>query len=542
VRLHRVQRVRCNDPKPQRGEAPSQIRARPRLSSPALVCMRVLPHRTCRVMTRNSDVVSSTGHNPAANGDPFGVRRRTPTHTLKSALVWGTKRARIMSGRLGQPLAAASISAFVVFAGGAGLTYVTHLVTARIVGPDSYGVYAYVLAWVTLLAYLSTLGFHVSLLRFLPAYRAKQDWPRARGIIQYSQRGAAGTSIAIVLIGILVILALHGSIRPELANTFLVGLAAVPFIALHLIGAAAVRAFGGVVTALAPERIVRDSLSVALIAAVFWSNLFHPDAPLAMVAMLASSVVTLALVQIFLRRLRPEALQHEKAAYAAEDWFRPTLPLTIIMIADNLMSRSGVISLGLIGNTRDAGIFFVAFNIALLTALPRMAVATVFAPTVSELFARGDQAGLQAVAAKAACLSLLGTACAAVPLLLIIHPLLAWFGYEFVAGAPVVVILVLGQLFAAACGPQQHLITMTGHERTGAAILVACALSNFIACMLTIGSFGMTGAAFAMTGTLVAWNIAMAIFIYRRLHIVPGLIAALLKVLGDNGSCWNARR
>jgi O-antigen/teichoic acid export membrane protein len=158
-------------------------------------------------------------------------------------------------------------------------------------------------------------------------------------------------------------------------------------------------------------------------AVAFWGNLYRLDATLAMGATLVSSLVMLGLVRIFLRRMRPPSMDHAKPAYAAGDWWRPTLPLTVIMAADNLMSRSGVIALGLAGNTRDAGIFAVAFSMAILTALPRMAVATVFAPTVSALFARGDQAGLQSLSAKAACLSLLGTTCSAIPLLLLAQPL-----------------------------------------------------------------------------------------------------------------------
>jgi O-antigen/teichoic acid export membrane protein len=186
--------------------------------------------------------------------------------------------------------------------------------------------------------------------------------------------------------------------------------------------------------------------------------------------------------------------------------------------------------LGLAGNTRDAGIFAVAFGMAILTAMPRMAVATVFAPTVSALFARGDQAGLQSLSAKAACLSLLGTTCSAIPLLLLAQPLLAWFGRDFVAGAPIVKILVLGQVLAAVCGPQQHLITMTGHERTGAAMLAICAGSSFIICILMIGSLGMTGVALVMTVALIAWNVAMGAFIHRRLHLMPGLFASFKAI------------
>ena len=137
-------------------------------------------------------------------------------------------------------------------------------------------------------------------------------------MIQYSQRGAAGTAISIVLIGGCGIIALHGSLRPELAFTFLIGIASVPFLALHFIGASVVRAFGGIIPALAPERIVRDGLLLVIIATVFWGNLYRLDATLAMAATLLSSIVMLGLVSIFLRRLRPPALVNAKPAYAAE--------------------------------------------------------------------------------------------------------------------------------------------------------------------------------------------------------------------------------
>jgi O-antigen/teichoic acid export membrane protein len=167
-----------------------------------------------------------------------------------------------------------------------------------------------------------------------------------------------------------------------------------------------------------------------------------------------------------------------------------------------------------------------------VTALPRMAVAISFAPTVSALFALSDQAGLQSISTKAAWLSLLGTACAAIPLLLLAHPLLALFGHDFVAGAPIVTILVLGQVLAAACGPQQHLITMTGNERAGAVILAVCAGSSFAGCMLMIALVGMIGAAFATTLTLIGWNVAMAIFIHRNLHLRPAVVTFFKVIPG----------
>src|SRR3954470_20963698 len=145
-------------------------------------------------MTRNSDLRL------------IGVDADVTSETLKGGFAPAMGALVIKAifagdGR-GQPLGRASIAALAVYVVGAGLSCVAQLVTARIIGPDSYGVYAYVLAWVTLLAYLSTLGFHVSLLRFIPIYESKEEWPLVRGVIRYSERRAAGTGISIMLIAI----------------------------------------------------------------------------------------------------------------------------------------------------------------------------------------------------------------------------------------------------------------------------------------------------------------------------------------------------
>ena len=66
-------------------------------------------------------------------------------------------------------------------------------------------------------------------------------------------------------------------------------------------------------------------------------NMYRLDATLAMGATLLSSIVVLGLVRIFLRRLRPPPLDAARPAFTARDWWRPTLPLTAIMIADNFM-------------------------------------------------------------------------------------------------------------------------------------------------------------------------------------------------------------
>ena len=73
---------------------------------------------------------------------------------------------------LARRLLSASLWSFVIYVGGAGLTFLAQLVIARKIGAPSYGIYSYVMAWTTLLSYMAALGFNIALLRFLAAYSA----------------------------------------------------------------------------------------------------------------------------------------------------------------------------------------------------------------------------------------------------------------------------------------------------------------------------------------------------------------------------------
>ncbi|MGL4288399.1 MAG: lipopolysaccharide biosynthesis protein [Phreatobacter sp.] len=433
------------------------------------------------------------------------------------------------SRALAQRLASASVWALFAYVGGAALAFLSQLVIARLMGAASFGVYSYVLAWISVLGYASTLGFHVALMRFVPAYGARGQWSLARGNIRFALGWSLAAAATSALAGAVVVIASSGQMPPELAQSMLIGMAAVPLITLYLVGGAILRVLGGVVSALLPERIGRDGLLLVFVALLALTLSGRPDARLVIAALAASCAVTVVLIYVIGRRLWLPELRGVSPSYATGDWWPSVLPLMVITGLDMLMTRTGVMLLGWTGNIRDAGIFAVGFNVAMLIVLPRVAVGTMFAPTIAELHALEDRQAMQQVFANACSLSLAGAAALALPLLAIMRPLLRWFGQDFEASAAIAYILVIGQVFAAALGPQQNLLTMTGHERAAAAMMIGGAGLNILVCALWIPRYGPIGAAMATTLTIVAWNVAMAVYIHRHLGLVPGLAFALSR-------------
>ena len=418
-----------------------------------------------------------------------------------------------------------SFAAFTIYVVGATMTYGSQLVIARLAGSGGYGVYAYVLSWMTLLAYAATLGFDISTLRFVSAYRAQEAWPLIRGVIRYTERRAAVAGLVMVACGATWIWYRGSAELPELRLTFLAGFGLVPVWALLWIRCARVRAYGGIIAGLIPDRLVRDGLLVIMLGAAAFVMQRHVGAAIAMWATLLSSAIGLALATVTAHRRQPPALRDARSTYAADTWRRSVLPLVTVAIGEVAMNRTGVVLLGWSGDTRAAGIYALAFNFGLMVTLPRMAVNAWLAPTISALYARGERAALQRVVTRASALTLVGALGLALPIALLSGSLLAWFGHDFSAGIATLQILLIGQVVAAALGSQMFLLTMTGHENAAAVLLGGAAGLNAALSVGLIAMFGLDGAAWAATISVIAWNAAMGLFIWRRLRVIPGALA-----------------
>ncbi len=430
-------------------------------------------------------------------------------------------------------IARGGFAAFVIYSAGVGLAYCSQLVIARFLAVDAYGVYAYAMAWVTVLAYFSALGFDIALLRFLPTYEAERAWPLFRGVIQYAERRALAVSMLIILAGVSMVLV--RDVSTQLRDTFLVGLFLVPVLALLWIRSSVVRAFGGVLWAVAPNRVVREGILIGLISLASAGLGWSLDASRVMMATLAGAVVGLLLATLGMRKLRPHVIDSAAPVYDAKVWRRTALPLVIMAAIEALLNRTGVILLGWFGDTNAAGIYSLAFNIAFVVALPLVAINTLFAPTISGLFARNEQVTLQKLITKAASWTLAASSFIGVVLFVLAEELFAWFGPGYEAGVPALRILLIGQVIIAAGGSQLHVMMMTGHERSAAVLLVSSTIGNLVASAGLIGVFGMNGAAIGTAATLIIWNLAMALFLWRRLGLMAGVLAFFQVGLARTG-------
>ncbi len=433
----------------------------------------------------------------------------------------------LRKSELGSQLASDGAAAFMVFVFGHGVVFVTQLLIARTFGAESLGIYVYVLAWMTVLAYLAMFGFNTALLRFIPTYIARQDWGHLAGVIAYAERKVLLVALAIIAAGLVVISITGGTMGRELWLTFLSGFAIVLLIPLMTLRCATVRGYGGIISALIPERGVREPIVAICVCVFLVLGVHQTGAPLVMSAYVFGTILGLAVATRSMRRLQPPELTGVTRKNDTTTWRKAALPLVVVTAVEALFDKTGVLILGLNDMHTEAGIYGLVFAMAMLVVLPRTAIDTLFAPTIARLHAEGQNSEVQNIVRRAALLSLLAAASIALMLGLAAGPILALFGPEFAAGVMPLRILLLGQLLAAAAGSQLLLMAMTGNEAGAARMLVISAVFHVLASALLVIPLGLMGAAIATAAALVLWNALMAFVIWRKLQILPGALGVL---------------
>jgi O-antigen/teichoic acid export membrane protein len=424
----------------------------------------------------------------------------------------------------GATLARGAIGAFTVKVTGAGLLFALHVLLAILLGVVQYGIYVYAITWVNILAILCLLGFQTSLVRFIAEYNAKQQWGILRGIIRRSNQTVLGCSILVGIIGSTITLFLKERLSGGLAITFYIAFGLLPIFALCRLQEASLRGLKCVVQSELLLRFIRPVLLALIVAGLF----FWTKNSLSAASVMAGNVVAVVGVfltgTVLLRKALPEPASQAELAYAQRQWLKVSLPLLLIAGMHIILKRTDIIMIGAILGPDDAGIYSAASRISDLVVFGLVAINSILAPMISELYHTGKKQELQRIITIAARAIFVFTLMVSVILAVIGKFLLSLFGLEFIVAFVPLLVLLCGQIVNALTGSVALIMTMTGYQNKAGAIVAISAGINVLLNVLLIPLMGLAGAAISTAFTMVLWNLAMLTFVRRRIGINSSVI------------------
>ncbi|CAE6934466.1 hypothetical protein ACOMICROBIO_FLGHMIGD_03671 [Vibrio sp. B1FLJ16] len=200
-------------------------------------------------------------------------------------------------------------------------------------------------------------------------------------------------------------------------------------------------------------------------------------------------------------------------ASAKEIWFGS--------IFSNILQWGSLVIAGFFISTSELGLLAAAQRTSLLIGFVLITINFVVAPMFASLYKEGEMDKLRNLSQLACRLNL---AIALVPVLICtLFPafVMQFFGEEFIAAAPLLVALSIGQLINVATGSVGFLLLMSGHERTMKYITICSGTIAIILLIILCQSHGVLGAAWAMAIGMAIQNLAALYFVKRYLGFFP---------------------
>lgn len=432
--------------------------------------------------------------------------------------------ARLQGGGSGAILARGAAGALVTRVGGIGIAFLMQVVLARLLGVGSYGIFIYAFTWMDVLALVTLIGGEQTLVRYLAAYRAEAAFDRMRGLLRAGYLAVLGVSATTAALGAAVVAGLGDGIPPELATTFYLGFAALPFLAVSGVNRGALRGLKRPTYALLPEYVLRPLLLLAFAGAGFWALAWDPTAPRAMALFLVAALAATVLGWAWLYREVPAEAARSRPVFTPREWLAMAVPALVMSGMNMVLKQTDVIMVGVLVDTDRAGIYAAASRAAQLVVFGLMSVNTMLGPMISELYTQGRHAELQRVVTLAARGSFAFMAVVGLALGLGGEAILGLFGPAFGAGYPPLLVLIGGQMVNALSGSVGLILFMTGNQKDAATVLVGTVAINLVLNALFIPAWGLMGAAAATATATALWNLILLLRVRRKLGIDPTLL------------------
>lgn len=406
------------------------------------------------------------------------------------------------------------------------LAVVTAVLLARVLGPEGYGVYAFVLATVALLAIPVQLGLPSLATRLVALYEQDGAWQRLRGFMAWADGVVLLLAILVLLTGI--ILTAYFQLLPAAvpASSFWLGLCLLPLLGLMALRAATLRGLRHVVAAQFTENFVQPlALPLLLVTLLLVSGRSGLTAEIALQCMLVAATAALVTGSVLRRNSLPTAVIAATKQLEGGRWMREGLPFFLAFSGHVALRNTDIAMLGFLTTTEDTGIYRVASQAAMLVAFVVSIVHAIIGPYITRFHNAGATDRLQQIVAAGCWVGLAGS----LPLFLVYllagpEVIAFFFGDEYLLGTSALLVLSTAHVVYSLMAPVGPLLGMTGFAWHATLAIAISAGINVILNLVLIPAFGIDGAAAATLASVLLMHLLMAYFAFRCTGIaVPKL-------------------
>jgi O-antigen/teichoic acid export membrane protein len=413
------------------------------------------------------------------------------------------------------------------------LSLLMAVVLARTLGVAGYGVYAYVMAIVTLLAIPAQVGLPTIVVRETARAQAESRWGLMLGLWYWTGKIVFALSALFLTAGVFTLMINAKTLtHSEIFTTFF-GLLLIPIMSIGNLRGAALRGLRLVIQGQLPENILRPAFLVMFLIATYTLTSHELTPELAMAFHCLAAGLAFIIGAFLLWRARPiELTKKPNKEYERKAWKKSIIPLSFIAGASVINAQADTLLLGIFGSAEDVGLYRVAASAVLLINFGKQSIVAVISPYLARLYTEKDLERLQSVVTK----STLAMFLMALPAFLLFA---FWgdvvieliFGSQFSGAYLPLVIMSAGYLFGVSVGSVAALLNMTGYERYTARGVAISAVVNIALNIILIPKFGIVGASIATAVSVVVSSCFLWFAASSKVGVSSGIVGRVFNIL-----------
>ncbi|MCH8304907.1 MAG: flippase [Candidatus Marinimicrobia bacterium] len=400
------------------------------------------------------------------------------------------------------------------------IRYIVAFVLTNMLGASLYGQYSLGMSITDIAKIFIILGMNYGAIRYISYYLAKDDIAAVKGALKFFLLTVGGLSLVISAGFYFLAPTIANDVyqKPQITQVLQILAFALPPMSLIFLMSAIFRGFQQIKYSVLLSDLILPLLSGLFFSAAWW---FGESLITVMYLVVAINISGVILASYFLLKIFPQIVDKGVLAVSNnKEIFLYSLPLFMSVFLNIFLNRTDVLMLGYFGSTADVGIYSLAAKLSQVVFIISASVYGIFAPVVSELFAKDDRSKLKKIFSQSTRYSAIVTVPIFGALILSHETILSVFGKEFTEGAEVLLILGLAFLINSILGFAGQMISMSGRSKLVLMNSVGGASLNILLNWFFIPKWGMAGAAWATMIATIAVNAARVteVLYFEKMH------------------------
>jgi O-antigen/teichoic acid export membrane protein len=403
------------------------------------------------------------------------------------------------------------------------------IVLIRSLGLAGYGLYAVYISIFSLVVLPLTSGMPNYIVKEVAPMFAERNGGEIKAVMLFFLRTAA---IYMVLVAIVLGALWYLRIGREYRGFAILMWGHVAIQILNAGRSALLRAVGRIVKGQLAERLIQPALTLGLTAggSIVLGKAFTPID--AIVALLISGSVTLALGGYWIRQDLGELVSEAVRTSQRRDWPKEVVNLSGVGLLGSAFVNGVVLIVGFAGSLETAGIYRVASAVAVVLNYLQEVMVQVVAPRVAQLWSVRDRDGLVRVLVTGAIFNSVAIGLGTGVIIAFGSDILALaYGPAYRAAYTALVILAFANLAYALGGYRELLLNMSGHAREALKVFGVLVPLGLLLCAIGVQADGQAGAAAAVLAFQLATSIWLTVTTVKLTGIDPSIFGIVRKPL-----------